>query len=436
MINTGMVALAEFEQHDGRGRRRGNEIRFLCPFPECAGKQGKGHQSLAFDISTGFYHCHRCNAKGRDGAYKTEAERQADTDKFRNTRVWIDPKEKARQAQIQRRAKVHAILSPTVSDDDNLLETYRLGSLQPLAGTSGEEYLLSRGLTLDQCGGVRYSPNFGRRHADEKNKIKGFDGVPAVVFAVRDDKTGKLVAAQGRIITPWQDGPKMLTLGARVRGVYATPSAWERATSPLAICEGPIDALTLASVGLDAIALCGCGPLPDWVMSRLMHRAVVYLAHDNDNAGNEAAARLSDDIKRATFGAATLARLVPKDAKDFNEVLMRDGHAGLVASIGICPVRGKPILSPCDSGLGESMTPNPSQDSGFLMGAMRLLDIHTSSGQAWLENQINVARSLCETCPDDDLPFALATLESFLWARDNGAQVTQGYWLNSHAPLL
>jgi hypothetical protein len=483
----------QFELHDSGAREVGGEIRFFCPFPQCASHQKRrSHRSLNFNIATGLYHCHRCNARGQDPAHWKPYTKP----------VWVDPREKAKHERQRRQNRVHEIFHPTVKEDDKPLGMFSIGDCMPLAGTPGETYLLSRGLTLDQCDGVLYSPNYGRRK--ETPERPAFAGVPAVVFPVRSKPSrntdgssrdaegntdgsagklvkGKLVAAQGRIVKPWKEGPKMLTAGCLTSGVYATPGAWERPTAPLAICEAPIDALTLASVGLDAIALCGCHrSLPEWVVSWLLFREVIYIAFDNDEPGNESAARLTEEIKTATFGAANIARLVPDGFKDFNECLMRLGHDGIAASINrdvlgnnrpYLPVEARlpqnvsvdtPARSETTVNYGidensplelsdrlEAPTPEEWQayfsvraEASMLRESSRKtdfvdtnseyyrhwLDLHMASINAEIVRQ----RGVVNSCDDRDFPLELARLESLLWAKANPAKVAAGFWLDPH----
>jgi DNA primase len=94
------------------------------------------------------------------------------------------------------------------------------------------------------------------------------------------------------------------------------------ATAP-ALTEAPIDALSLALLGMPAIAVCGTS-WPGWLPILLFGRHV-YLAFDADDAGDSAA----DEMGRVlTSIAVQWQRLRPEGCKDWNEALLA-GKANL-----------------------------------------------------------------------------------------------------------
>jgi len=188
--------------------------------------------------------------------------------------------------------------------DPERAESFRiqLGAGVPLAGTLGERYLAKRGIPLAVAARavVRYSCDFYGR--------------PAVLFPVVD-RVGKTVAVQGRYIDG-RDDPKVRTAGQKTLGVFAAVNAVNGA---LAICEAPIDALSLAACGLPAIAVLGT-TWPQWLPVVMAFRRV-FLATDADRAGDEAAAAL---IAQLSSLGARCERL-RSESKDWNEELLAMG---------------------------------------------------------------------------------------------------------------
>jgi hypothetical protein len=188
----------------------------------------------------------------------------------------------------------------------------RLVGLCPLPGTPGAEYLMRRGIPRDALelaypDTVKYAPRWYDRRA--------------VVFLLRD-MGGAVVAAHGRIIDPAQKNK--LSAGPIGAGVYWTPGAY--VADPLVITEAPIDALSLAAVGLPAIALCGKG-VKAWAPKAFAGKRVL-LAFDADQPGDDAAEEWKAALRFGTYAK----RLRPEGGeggKDWNAMLMAHGPDGL-----------------------------------------------------------------------------------------------------------
>jgi DNA primase len=96
----------------------------------------------------------------------------------------------------------------------------------------------------------------------------------------------------------------------------------------LVICEGPIDALSLAACGVPSLALVGLA-MPEWIPAAAAFRTVA-LALDADQAGDQAAALLAPRLQ--SFGA-TVRRWRPSGVKDWNEALQQLGEEALAAAV-------------------------------------------------------------------------------------------------------
>jgi hypothetical protein len=290
------LSLADLESYDSTAPRCSGktERRFLCI--HCGDKKprDRGHRSLALNTRTGAWFCHRCSEKGLLKDF------------------WTDRPMQTRQ-QKARAAVARAFALPPKADDTEKHEAatdhgemWRTSVL--LNGTPGVSYLESRGIPSDVAheAGVRFS----------------FDwyGRPAVLFPMYDRK-GEMVAVNGRFVDG-RDNPKTQTAGPKSLGLFATPGAL---SAPLvAICEGPMDALSLWLCGIASVALVGTSG-PEWLPSALAFRSVL-IATDADLSGDEAAAKLLPAL--TSRGARTL-RLRPCGGKDWSELLEARGADAL-----------------------------------------------------------------------------------------------------------
>jgi len=294
-------SLADLETNDGRAPRGGRERRFLCPLCGDAKARDAAHRSLAVNTQTGTWLCHRCGERGLLTDNRTERAPQSGRERARAAvarAFTLPPRDNAPQSQ------------PEATE-----ATWRAWweTSAPLTGngaTTGAAYVAGRGLPADvaSAAGVRYST--------------AFYGRPAVLFPVHD-RSGALVAVSGRF-TDGRANPKTQTAGKKSNGVFATPGAL---VAPLiAVCEAPMDALSLHLCGIPALALIGTN-WPEWLPAALAFRFVLP-ATDADKAGDDAAAKLQPSLEAR--GARTL-RLRPRGAKDWSELLEQRGAAGLRA---------------------------------------------------------------------------------------------------------
>lgn len=179
---------------------------------------------------------------------------------------------------------------------------------RPLEGSAGAAYLEGRGIPADAVAeaGVRFSPDWYGR--------------PAVLFPILD-RAGALVAVNGRFVDG-RGNPKTQSGGPKSLGVFATPGALS--AQLVAVCEAPIDALSLWLCGIAAVALNGTS-WPEWLPAALAFKPVL-LATDADPRGDVAATQLSEELSAR---GARPCRLRPRGAKDWNGVLELRGVEAL-----------------------------------------------------------------------------------------------------------
>jgi hypothetical protein len=335
------LSLAELEMHDPNPTGHGAERRFLCPFPACADHQRREHKNLAANLESGLWECWRCGASGK----LTE---KWERPQPRARVMRLGPYEKARRAlglastaagtsgqRTGRRDVAHRAVhtpSATLAADENqrAMQTAhestpswrrRWERAIPVAGTPGQEYLASRGIPIDVvvAAGVRYLERWEHWTRDERGDWRLEGTSRRVVFPIVG-RTGEIIGVQGRKIADSEFGSKMLTNGQG--GVFMAGTAWPVEAERVAIIEAPIDALSLAAVGLPALATQGT-IWPDWLPLALAFKKVL-LAHDNDEpnaegqrAGDIAAASLVPALR--SYGAEP--QRCPPLSKDWNQDL-------------------------------------------------------------------------------------------------------------------
>jgi 5S rRNA maturation endonuclease (ribonuclease M5) len=191
------------------------------------------------------------------------------------------------------------------------------------ADSPAQDYLQSRGIdpATAKAFGCGYSAAWEHWEKDKTGNwhLRGTDR--RVVYPVTN-RDGNVIAFHGRAIDEkFLDSPK-ISKGDKSLGLFQTLNALENET--IAICEGPVDAMALYQCGMNAAALIGTSA-GDWLPSAVAFRKV-FVATDNDDSGNEAAATLIDDF--CSRGARAV-RLCPEDCNDWGEYLEKHGTDAL-----------------------------------------------------------------------------------------------------------
>lgn len=308
--------LDTFDPHAPQGARR----RFCCPLCGQGKAKDGAHRCLSVESATGLWKCFRCEVGGQlrekwpeESRHNGQRTRRALGHAFALSPLSALPVSLPAFLEVATPLSMLPELSaplqaPVLPEPLSALSA-ALRGLQPLRGSRGEAYLSGRGLPLEVCqsANVKWSPSWLGR--------------PAVVFPIYDDR-GALVAAQGRY-TDGREDPKARTLGRKKSGLFLTGGFWEqvRKGAPIIVTEAPIDALSLATCGFPALALCGKSGWPQWLPIKCAFKEVV-LAFDGDAAGEDGAAKLLPILE--SLGAKT-RRVAPEEAKDWNEMLAKRG---------------------------------------------------------------------------------------------------------------
>ena len=359
MTTAPAFSLADLEALDAGAPGDGRERRFLCPLCGDGKPRDTAHRSLCANTQSGAWNCKRCDATGK------------------LTDFWRDrPKSNPRELARHKRRQLSQLPdeSPQSTPESATGESAtdwreQLRGARSIEGTPAETYLRGRGISIEAAkdSGVLFAPNFY--------------GKPAAVFLICD-RDGNATGASGRYFDA-NATPKTRIAGTKRNGLFTTSGAL---TAPaIILTEAPLDALSLASAGYPAAALCGTSA-PAWI-----HLACglkyVLTAFDADEAGDGAADALA---ARLRLYGARCERLRPDGAKDWNEALQRDGRAALgifvAQSIEADKVRpNSGVLFECDGApeLPPALIEIPGLefcDSGALCG----LWLRRIGGACWI----------------------------------------------------
>lgn len=326
------LSLFELEAFD-TGAPAGLRRRFLCPLCGADKPRDAGHRCLSVESASGLWNCFRCGAGGRlrefwpDGVVGERRPKVADfnTRRHKLSRTFELPST-GRTATTEIKVPEVAIPDAPTLESDAHATSQSLGhetrwrelwdGATALAGTRGEDYLARRAIEAKAAilAGVRF-------HAT-------WPSGAAVIFPICD-RMGECVAVQGRALS----GSAKRTYGPKKEGVFYAPVALpsgrvlgpiEANVEAILITEAPIDALSLATCGFPALALCGTSG-PSWLHLACGLRRVV-LALDADEAGEKAFGELQTRLQ--PYGTRCEC-LVPEGAKDWNEALIRQGKETL-----------------------------------------------------------------------------------------------------------
>ena len=143
------------------------------------------------------------------------------------------------------------------------------------------------------------------------------------------DLDGKVTYVQARYLEPVDGRPKYdnpaSRLAANPRIGWVHPATLND-RNHLVVCEGALDALSVAGVGMPAVAVLGAAYVDERVARDVARGAAgrqVMLAFDGDPAGRNASETLAASLKSAACPNRVLS--LP-DGCDVNTMLRTDGH--------------------------------------------------------------------------------------------------------------
>ncbi len=299
MTTNEVLSLADLESYDPHAKKHGSEWRLLCVKCGDGKPRDTAHRSLALNIDTGAYLCHRCGVKG--------------VIREKWSKPSFTPRKVRTAAALARAFSVEPTPPPTqeIESDSAAKLSQVLKDAVPIFGTDGAKYIEKRGIPIEL--------------ASEANVLfsNNFYGRPAVLFPMHN-QAGELVAFNGRFTDGKELQGKLKTqsVGKKSYGLFATPGALE--AEIIAVCEGVFDALSLHLCGLPAVAIVGTS-FPEWLPSALAFRNI-FVATDDDESGVKAAESLVNVLRSR---GARAVRMRPEGAKDWGEYLEKLGADAL-----------------------------------------------------------------------------------------------------------
>lgn len=312
------LSLVDLERFDPHPNTRGVEHRYCCPL--C--NDGKKKKNLALNSITGEWKCHRCQSSGLLTEHHTK---KADNKRTPYQMTGSIPPKTAKETAITpAKTSVKTAVNPEeVAKYDQLLTR-----CAPIKGTPAEAYLRGRGITMIPEELV-YHPSHYKIGPSVGFPLIGKDNLPAgLVFRAIKGKEFRI-----------KKNPRYQASGQ----VFVTLNALN--ASRVVIVEAPIDALSLATCGIPAIATIGTS-FPDWLAGVLGPNKIVFMGYDNDEAGEAGVNRL-DPKKLGKVGIQEAHRLrPPKGCKDWNDALQQFGANALALALSGCFPLEAPHTSP------------------------------------------------------------------------------------------
>ena len=315
------LSLREIEAVPRQVGPRGEGWRsYLCPLPACAGKVGP---SLRVNMATGGWQCHRCGATGLLVEWR-DRERAGGDVRARGQRV------------LDRSTRPRAVVPETAPAPETWGWRDQWDASVPILddrALPGIAYLWGRAIipATAAAAGVRFHPHYGT-----PQNLKADDGTdrwrdpgPAVLVPLwapqGPSRELALTGVQGRYIDGREaNGWRKVQTGGG--GAFLTAGADD--ADPVAIVEGPLDALALADggPGWDGVPAIACtrASIPPWLASRVLGRRVI-LALDADDAGDRGADRALPVLQAS---GATVTRVrPPHGAKDWADARIVEWRA-------------------------------------------------------------------------------------------------------------
>jgi hypothetical protein len=312
------LSLEELECFDSHPSTRGKNHRYCCPLCGHDKPIDKNHQTLSLDSVSGAWHCFRCHAKGLLIEHHTKKADKKRTP-YRMT------------GSVTPKTAVKTTVTPvkTPVDPEELAKFDQLLTrCIPIKGTPAEAYLKGRGITMipEQ---LVYHPNPLGLGSSVGFPLIGKDKVPA-------GHSFRTIEGKGKP-PKTKKNPRYQASGQ----VFVTLNALN--APRVVIVEAPIDALSLATCGIPAIATIGTS-FPDWLAGALGPNKVIFMGHDNDTSGELGSKAAAEKLRK--LGVTPTRLRPPKGCKDWNDALQELGTERLARALSGCFPLESPLPSP------------------------------------------------------------------------------------------
>jgi len=307
--------------------KRANPIQDVIekdePLRAVGGRYWRGvhHDSLVVDVEAGTYYW---NSKNESGDVIEWVQRRRGMD-FKAAVEWLAeraglPEPNWGKGDASRLAAIRV-------RENALTVAARWFEAELWKNEKALEYAKGRGWTADtiRSAHVGFAPD-DRRGLFEALKREGFDAKSPVVRAVMGIPAGMLIYPH------WRGGKVEYLAGRSIEGKrhYNLPRElvggrkpyFNHVYSPFSpmvlIVEGQADAISLAQLGVAAVALAGTA-ISEALKAQLRRHAMLVLALDADDAGDQAVDTIADELP------PTVRILRWVDGKDANDFLVRGG---------------------------------------------------------------------------------------------------------------
>lgn len=194
------------------------------------------------------------------------------------------------------------------------------------SGNPGAAYLISRGISVETAAGmgVGYASDWMSPKAVAEGKT--IPSSPRLIFPKGPS------AYATRDVRPVEDmdatSAKYIKQNQGKGGLFHAAALMPDATDPVIVCEGPMDALSVAEVGYNALALCGTSgrtALLDMLRENPTEH-MLLIALDADDAGRIAADRLREELTELGVLNALCSENTYLGCKDLNEAHCKDSN--------------------------------------------------------------------------------------------------------------
>ncbi len=335
-------------------KRRGRNMVGLCPF--------HGEKTPSFNIypeSASFY-CFGCGVGGDVISFimKIENLDYIDAVKFLAQRAGLDMPEEGFDDSM-------SALRKRIFEANREAARFFYSQLYSKAGTEGLNYFRGRGLSertirrfgLGYADGNRYSlvnhlhslgfndnelvqANLAVRYKSGNVSDRFYDRVMFPIIDLR----GNVIAFGGRIMTDAK--PKYLNTSdtpvfKKSANLFSLNNAKNDDSKTLILCEGYMDVIALNQAGFsNAVATLGTSLTQEQALLMKRYTDEVIICYDSDEAGQKAAARAIDILRKAGL----LIRVISiPEGKDPDEFLRNKGENGYNAFKNVIEASGNDV---------------------------------------------------------------------------------------------
>lgn len=229
-----------------------------------------------------------------------------------------------RKEEISSASACSETTAATVTNEGNPQEYAAWTMALQESGSPGAAYLARRRISVDTA--VRMGVGYADKWRSPKAVAAGKDIPPSprLIFpkgpesyATRDIRSDEELTEKSRKYVKQNHGSG---------GIFNENVLWETSSEPVIVCEGPMDALSAAEAGYDALAVCGTSGrtfLSDLLRQHPTSR-LLLVALDADDAGRVASAKLTEDLRTLNVATIECGTEICLGKKDLNEALCED----------------------------------------------------------------------------------------------------------------